>query len=662
MFHFSKSKIRKVGAITVSSIFFVSAAFFSPLGNGANHVAAASQNIIAFPGAEGGGKFATGGRGGEVVYVTNLNDSGTGSFRDAVGTSNRIVVFKVGGTIELKSDVVAKSNITVAGQTAPGGAGITLKNYKIGLGGDNIILRFISSRPGERGTNADYDAFGGANGSNSIVDHCSLGWANDEQWGLYSQNDNYTVQYSIIGPSNSFSYHSKGIHGFGIMLGRANASWHHNLIVHNVSRNFRGKVVGTNTIDFTNNVIYNWGSQTAYGTLGHVNYVNNTLKMGVSTISGKNYISVGDSGTSPENYSIYLTGNRFLSKDNTNYGTFTSNNWTGITYGADSGKTEANTRSDVPFTMFVNGENVSTVANVESSEDSYNHVLDYAGAGISTSQRPAIDKQVANETRTGTGTLTGGRPYSGASAEQKATIDKYKMECGVQYKYPDAVLTGVAADTDGDGMPDEWETARGLNPNSAIAADGTLESKGDYCGQGYTNIEYYINDLTVNAFPSNIVKLSPVITPTPIPEGQYIKSLVVNDATNAANWSIQSNLQVGDPIYGDRIFKFDQIPANLLGAEWIRTACDSKSYTSELASFTAKSNVSVYVGLDSRVATIPTWLSSWTNTGESLSGDNDVTFSLYKKDFSSGSSVGLGLNGQSSGAVNYTVIVKPNTP
>ncbi|OXM83072.1 dockerin [Paenibacillus rigui] len=498
-------KVKKTCAIA-ASLAITAAAAFSSLPS--QHVLAAT-NVIAFPGAEGGGKFASGGRGGQVVYVTNLNDSGPGSFRDAVSGSNRIVLFKVGGTIELQSDVVVSSNVTVAGQTAPGGAGITLKNYKIGLGGSNVILRFISSRPGERGTTADYDAFGGANGSNSIVDHVSMGWANDEQWGLYSANDNYTVQYSIIGPSNSFSYHSKGIHGFGVMLGRSNASCHHNLIVHNVSRNFRGKVVGTNTIDFTNNVIYNWASQTAYGTLGHVNYVNNTLKMGVSTVSGRNYISVGDSGTDPQNYSIYLTGNRFLNKDNTNYSTFTSNNWTGITYNASSGKTEANTRSDVPFNVLVNNVNTSTVANAESSEDSYHHVLDYAGAGISTSQRPAIDKQVANETRTGTGTLTGARPYSEASTEQKATIDSYQMATGVQFQYPTPILTGAPTDTDGDGMPDDWELARGLNPNSSTAANGTLESSGDYCGLGYTNIEYYINDLTVNAFPANVVTLSP---------------------------------------------------------------------------------------------------------------------------------------------------------
>jgi hypothetical protein len=619
-------KLKRKCLIGVSFLLLMSSTFFPVDDMGTNKVEAATQNIIAFPGAEGGGEFATGGRGGDVVYVTNLNDSGTGSFRDAVGTPNRIVVFKVGGTIALKSDVVVQSNVTVAGQTAPGGAGITLKNYKIGLGGENTILRFISSRPGERGTSADYDAFGGANGANSIVDHCSLGWANDEQWGLYSNNDNNTVQYSVIGPSNSFSYHSKGIHGFGIMFGRTNVSWHHNLIVHNVSRNFRGKVPGTGVSDFTNNVIYNWSSQTAYGTLGHLNYVNNTLKMGVSTVGGHNYISVGDSGTAPENYSIYLEGNRFLNKNDTNYSTFSSDNWTGIKYG--DGKNEANTRSNIAFQMNVNGVNVSTAANAESSEDSYNHVIAYAGAGISSSQRTAIDQQVAYETKTGTGTLTGARPYSEASSEQKATIDKYSMQCGVSYQYPAAVLTGAATDTDGDGMSDEWEKARGLNPNSKFASDGTtLESKGDYCGKGYTNIEYYINDLTVNAFPSGIVTLSPTVNVPSEPisyDGVGIKALKINDSENAADWSIQSNLQVGDMMYGDRTVKFATIPQSLLGCEWIRTACDSKAYTSDAASFTAKSDISVYVGLDSRVTTIPSWLSNWTNAGESLSGDNAV--------------------------------------
>lgn len=257
----------------------------------------AANTLPAFPGAEGGGMYATGGRGGQVVHVTNLNDSGSGSFRDAVGTSNRIVVFDVGGTITLKSDVVVKGNVTILGQTAPGGAGITLKNGKIGMGGDNIIVRYISSRPGEKGS-GDYDAWGGSNGSNSIIDHCSIGWANDEQFGLYSNNMNQTVQYTIIGPSDCVSYHSKGAHGFGVMFGKGENSWHHNLICHSLSRNFRGKVVGTYAMDFVNNVIYDWGSQTAYGTFGHENYVNNYLKAGPSTKGGYNFINIS-SGTAP---------------------------------------------------------------------------------------------------------------------------------------------------------------------------------------------------------------------------------------------------------------------------------------------------------------------------------------------------------------------------
>ena len=160
-------------------------------------------------------------------------------------------------------------------------------------------------------------------------------------------------------------------------------------------------------------------------------------------------------------------------------------------------------------------------------------------------------------------------------------------------------------------------------------------------------------------WPKNLVKDIIIPTPTPIPDGEYISSLTVKDADNAADWSIQSNLQVGDITYGDRTFKFVQIPQSLAGSEWIRTACDSKMYPSEEASFTAKSDISVYVALDTRVTSIPAWLGSWVKTGESLSTDNSVAFNLYKMDFSAGSSVVLGTNGASSSVVNYTVVVKP---
>ena len=166
------------------------------------------DRAVAFPGADGAGKFATGGRGGEIYHVTNLNDSGTGSLRDAVSKGRRIVVFDVGGTINLKSDLSISGNISVMGQTAPGGAGVTVRNGKLAMAGDNIIVRYMTSRPGEKGS-GEYDAWGGSKGSNSIIDHCSIGWANDEQFGLYSSR-NMTMQYSIIGPANCLSTHSKG--------------------------------------------------------------------------------------------------------------------------------------------------------------------------------------------------------------------------------------------------------------------------------------------------------------------------------------------------------------------------------------------------------------------------------------------------------------------
>lgn len=159
-------------------------------------------------------------------------------------------------------------------------------------------------------------------------------------------------------------------------------------------------------------------------------------------------------------------------------------------------------------------------------------------------------------------------------------------------------------------------------------------------------------------WPKNLVKDIVIPTPEPIPDGQYIKSLTVSDTSNAADWSVQSNLQAGDTVYGDRTFKFTQIPQSLAGAEWIRTACDSKLYAADEASFTAKSDITVYVALDTRLTGIPAWFGSWTKTDETLSTDNAVTYNLYKKDFTVGSSVVLGTNGTSSSVVNYTVIVK----
>lgn len=745
-------------------------------------VADAADQILAFPGAVGGGSYSTGGRGGEVYHVTNLNDSGEGSFRDAVSQSNRIVVFDVSGTIELKSNVVCQSNITIAGQTAPGGSGITLKNYKMGMGGDNIICRFISSRPGPyASTSSGNDAWGGAKGSNSIIDHCSMGWTTDEQWGLYSNNEYYTVQYSVIGPADSWGGHSKGIHGFGLMMGKGYSTFDHNLIVHNVSRNFRGKVVGTSTADFTNNVIYNWAYQTAYGTIGHLNYVNNTLKMGNGTVSAKYYVNV-DSSTSPENFSIYCDGNRMLNKDDSVYSTVTDDNWNGITVKDGLGITKDSIKSTTAFQTVVNGVNVSTATTCESAEESYENVLNYAGNGIAPELRTAIDRQSAEECRTGTGYHSGTATYDEANDSEKSKIDDYQIQCGVTYTYPEAVLEKTITDADNDGMADDWELLRGLDPSDPS------DTNGDYCGEGYTNIEYYINDLTVDAFPEGVVTPSPEIAvdpisafetieaenfniqsgvvaedsgnggqnvgyiengdyimfravdfedgaksfyanvasnyegetielylnkmsgtpiasipvpntggwqnytevavtiPTitgrgnlylkftggdsyllnidnfvfgrePVPiNGNLIKNLIVNDETYMSSWSIAKNLADGSLLFGDRDVTYVGLPTELIGAEHIMTACDSKFYEGDLATFTAGADITVYVGLDSRVATPAAWLSDWELTDLTFTHSNNETFNLYKKSVKSGETVTLGTNGQSSGCVNYTVM------
>lgn len=465
------------------------------------------ERPLAFPGADGAGKYSTGGRGGEIYHVTNLNDSGAGSFRDAVSKSGRIVVFDVGGTINLKSDVVVKSNISIMGQTAPGGAGITLRNGKIGMGGSNIIVRYISSRPGERGEGSgDYDAWGGSNGSNSIIDHCSLGWANDEQFGLYSGCNNLTVQYTIIGPSNCVSYHSKGAHGFGAMFGEGYNSWHHNLLCHSLSRNFRGKVIGTNPMDFVNNVIYNWGRQTAYGTFGRENYVGNYLKAGPSTKGSYRYIELS-SGTGYENYKFYLTGNKVTDKNDKVRSGVTDNNWNGFSFNSNTTYLEAYYRSSRHFPIMNGEDDVSVAPHAETADEAYANVLAYAGAGIDAASRPKIDAQVIEETRTGTGSLTGGRDFSTVTdSDVKSAISTYGIEY-VDYDsyYPEATSKTIT-DSDNDGMPDEWEVDRGLNPNDPSDANG------HYIGGYYTNIEHYCNDLTVNSFPEGTVTLSPTLS------------------------------------------------------------------------------------------------------------------------------------------------------
>ena len=253
--------------------------------------AADAPNIPAFPGAEGFGANATGGRGGRVIAVTNLNDSGPGSLRAALDENGpRTVVFRVSGNIALKSNLKLKNgDITIAGQTAPGD-GICLQNYGFALSGaNNVIIRYLRVRPGDT-ADVDLDAFGGRDGENIIVDHCSMSWSIDECVSIYSGARNLTVQWCLMSESLYQSVHAKGHHGFGGIWGGQNASWHHNLLAHHSSRNPRivGKSVGEQLVDLRNNVIYNWGYNSTYGGDGdvRVNLINNVYKPGPATREG----------------------------------------------------------------------------------------------------------------------------------------------------------------------------------------------------------------------------------------------------------------------------------------------------------------------------------------------------------------------------------------
>ena len=431
-------KFAKVTKLVIQSVFLICCA-----GN-------LYSQQIAFPGAEGYGKFAIGGRGGKVIQVTNLNDSGPGSLRDAIGQSGaRTVVFLVSGTISMNSDTkITNPNITIAGQTAPGD-GICLKNYKLVIDADDVVVRYLRFRRG-RASGRDDDALAIQYAENVIVDHCSISWGCDETLNTWHGSKNITVQWCIV--SEGLHYDN---HGFAASLGGVNASYHHNLIANCPGRN--PSIAGNNdhqtiNLDFRNNVIFNFGYRTIDGKPTSVNIVNNYFKPGPNS-TVKYFAKIDEPGVYEmiPTTAWYVSGNVWEGN-----ATSTNDNHLGVT-----GAKEWLVNDPVPFSP----------VQTDSAEAAYQKVL--ADVGATLPQRDSVDLRIIEEATTGNTTYGKGVVLDPSDVGGWPTLESEPA--------PD--------DTDQDGMPDSWETGNDLNPNDP-------EDRNGVGVEGYTNLENYLNSLT----------------------------------------------------------------------------------------------------------------------------------------------------------------------
>jgi len=416
---------------------------------------AANSSVLAFPGAEGFGAYARGGRGGKVLFVNNLDDyrpgekPAPGSLRAACNAKGpRIVVFRVSGTISLKASLdITKPYITIAGQSAPGG-GICVKDHQTTVGTHDVVVRYIRFRPGDEpaaayrkeGKRFEPDALSVGSPSRDVIfDHCSASWAIDEVLSVSGEGiTNVTVQWCIISEALNRSYHAKGSHGYGSLLRcNGNITFHHNLYAHHTARSPRPGTYGKGSIllDFRNNLIYNSYGYTAKDP-ARINYIGNYIKR------PRGYaFRVGGDATR-----MYVEGNCLAGSGNGN-----EDNWKLI-----SGAREGNKMKE-PYL-------VAPVA-TDSALIACEKIL--ASCGANLPERDAVDARIVEEVRTGKGKL----------------IDSQKEVGG----WPELKSAPAPEDTDLDGMPNAWETRHGLN------RDDPSDAAGDEDGDGYTNIEEYLN-------------------------------------------------------------------------------------------------------------------------------------------------------------------------
>lgn len=469
-----------------------------------------AEKTPAFPGAEGFGRYTTGGRGGKVYYVTTLEDNNEeGSFRYAVSQRGpRTIVFNVAGTIFLKSDLkILNGNLTIAGQTAPS-QGVCIAGYPVTLNSDNIIIRYIRFRVGNESED-EPDGLGGSKNKNVIIDHCSISWSVDECCSIYG-GENLTVQWSIISESLRTAGHSKGKHGYGAIWGGARASFHHNLMAHHESRTPRlGPQVSTQEreyVDMRNNVFYNWAGNGCYGGEGmHVNIVNNYYKPGPATPKNdKVRYRIAGIGVRTTEYctgrdgkpnvwkpmehiwgKFYVDGNIIEG-----YPDISKDNWTKGIYEQINNEQCDNTFNDrVKVKMRLEYPLETDIITTHTAHQAFDIVLKYAGC---SKERDKIDTRIVEETRNGTATYYGS--VSPDAHKYQGFIDtpndvKLESEFSAWPELDYGAKYHIVVDSDGDGIPDEWELANDLNPY-----DDTDGNKKDLSSE-YPNLEVYLNSL-----------------------------------------------------------------------------------------------------------------------------------------------------------------------
>ena len=445
-----------------------------------------AQNQLAFPTAEGYGKYTVGGRGGAVYEVTNLNDSGEGSLRAAVEAKGpRTVVFRISGTISLKSNLSIKNpNITIAGQTAPGD-GITLRDYPLMIDADQVIIRYIRVRLGDE-SGGETDAISSRFTNNLILDHVSASWSVDETVSIY-HGKNLTIQWSVISESLYKSNHVKGNHGFGGIWGSDYSTFHHNLIASHSNRNPRF-ASGCGNVDFRNNVIFNWGYESTYGgevaqvgaadkfNFSNINMVNNYYKAGPATEPGQiaHRIAAPWSRNKAADYGKwYISGNTIEGN-----AWVSANNWLGGVQPQDGSSYLEGLKLDKPW--------AAMAINQQTPEEAYLAVLENAGTVLP--KRDSIDIRIMDEVRNGYATyegLTYKKDHKVADLSKKTGIIDSQKDVG---GWTELKSLPAPTDTDHDGMPDDWEIKNGLNPKNA-------DDRNKVADDGYTMLEKYLNNI-----------------------------------------------------------------------------------------------------------------------------------------------------------------------